>query len=349
VDWRLTTEEGRTGLLVQAREKTYAPPFLMLGLNIQNTTSEDFVVQLAGRYLAFDTVGSGSELRLDAAIGADPSLAGSLYRPLGGSRLFARGTGILAKKIFNFVVDDAVLAQYSERRAGVAGEVGINLSRVSELSGGFYAGHLSDSIRAGNPGLPELSGAETILQARWVVDEQDSPVVPSHGVRALARFDHTFASPEVPELARTNKDLTQLEAGVSSFYSPGKVNRLFVVFSGGTSFDHEPLPTRQFTLGFPYMLDAFGVGERRGDHYAVATVGALRQVGRLPDFLGGPIFLGGWLENGSAFNTHENADINTQIGLGVMIDTIVGPVLVGAGIGLDGGWRTIVGVGRIFR
>ena len=32
VNWRLTTENGRTGLLVTAREKRYAPPFLMLGL-----------------------------------------------------------------------------------------------------------------------------------------------------------------------------------------------------------------------------------------------------------------------------------------------------------------------------
>src|SRR4030095_5031881 len=79
VDWQMTTEEGRTGLLVQAREKPYAPPVLMLGLNIHNTTSEDFVVQLAGRYLAFDKVGSGSELRLDAALGADPNLAARVY------------------------------------------------------------------------------------------------------------------------------------------------------------------------------------------------------------------------------------------------------------------------------
>jgi NTE family protein len=349
VDWQMTAEDERTGLLVRAREKTYAPPFLMLGLNIQNTTSEDFVVQLAGRYLAFDAVGSGSELRLDAAIGADPNLAASLYQPLGGSRLFVRGTGILTRRLFNFVADDAVVAQYDEHRAGITGDVGVNLTRVSELSAGFYVGHLGDSVKAGNPRLPELSGKETIFHARWVIDRQDSPVVPSHGVRAVVRFDQTVASPEVPALARTNKDLTQLEAGLSSFYSPGKLNRLFVVLSGGTSFDDEPLPTRQFTLGYPYMLDAFGVGERRGDHYAVATVGAMRQVGRLPDFLGGPIFLAGWLENGGAFNTHEKADVNTQLGLGVMIDTIVGPVLAGVGIGLDGGWRTIVGVGRIFR
>jgi outer membrane protein assembly factor BamA len=210
-------------------------------------------------------------------------------------------------------------------------------------------GHVSDSVQAGNPDLPELSGTESLFRIRWIIDHQDSPVIPSHGLRAIAQFTQTFAFPEVPGVVRTNKDLTQTELSVSSFYPVGRKHRLFVVFNGGTSFNDLPLPTRQFTLGYPYVLDAFGVGERRGDHYAVISVGGLRQVGRLPDFLGGPIFIGAWLQNGAAFDSHENVDLHTHVGLGVAIDTLVGPVLVGTGVGLDGGWRVIFGVGRIFR
>ena len=62
---------------MRGRVKTYAPPFLMLGLNLENTTSSDFRITAAARYLAFDTVGSGSELRVDGAVGSDPALAWS--------------------------------------------------------------------------------------------------------------------------------------------------------------------------------------------------------------------------------------------------------------------------------
>jgi hypothetical protein len=136
---------------------------------------------------------------------------------------------------------------------------------------------------------------------------------------------------------------------VSSFFRLDRRHRLFVVASGGTSFDDQPLPTRQFSLGYPFVLDAFSVGEHRGDHYAVLTVGALRQVARLPDFMGGPVFIGSWFENGSAFNSHENADINSHLAVGFLMDTLVGPAIVATSFGLDGGWRTIVGIGRIFR
>ena len=40
VTWRMIEENGRTGLLISALPKAYAPPFLMLGLNVENTTSE---------------------------------------------------------------------------------------------------------------------------------------------------------------------------------------------------------------------------------------------------------------------------------------------------------------------
>jgi NTE family protein len=349
VTWQLTEDNGQTGLLVTAHPKTYAPPFLMLGLNVENTTSESFRVQLAARYLGFDLLGAGSELRVDAGIGADPNLSASLYKALFGSPVFVRAEGFVGRQAFNFVQDDVTVAEYRETRQTVAGDLGVNLSRQSELSGGFSVGHVSDTVRAGDPGLPELSGAETGAHLRWLYDSQDSPVIPSRGLRVVWGFDHTFMSPETPDSSRTNNNLTQTELVGSWFTSAGRRNRFFVVLSGGTSFNDHPLPTKQFTVGYPYILDAFSIGERRGDHYGVLTFGAMRQVSRLPDFLGGPVFIGGWLENGSVFNSDKDADFNTHLAVGLVMDTLIGPVLVATSTGLDGGWRTIFGVGRIFR
>ena len=229
------------------------------------------------------------------------------------------------------------------------GDVGVNLSRQNELFGGIQVSHVSDDVRAGDPGLPALSGAEVRAHVQWVLDRQDSPVIPSHGTRAVVELSQIFQSPEAAGIERTNRDLTQLEFATSSFHSIDARHRLFMVAAGGTSFSDTPLPTRQFTLGYPYMLDAFSVGEERGDHYAVITLGVQRRVGRLPDFMGGLIFAGAWFQNGAAFDSHEKVDVHSQIGLGVTLDTLVGPILVGTSFGLDGGWRTIFGVGRIFR
>ena len=55
VTWRMTRDAGgRYGLSVHGRAKAYAPPFLMLGMNLENTTSSDFRITTTARYLAFD-------------------------------------------------------------------------------------------------------------------------------------------------------------------------------------------------------------------------------------------------------------------------------------------------------
>jgi len=349
VDWQMIEAAGSSGLLVRAREKTYAPPFLMLGLNVENTASEDFRARLAARYLAFDVLGGGSELRIDGAVGADPQIAAALFRPIGSTAFFVRPNVGARRQTLDVVLDSVVVAEYRERLMWVGAEVGVNLSRESELSTGIRFGQQSADVRAGSPGLPETSGKVTVTSLRWVLDQQDSPVIPSRGTRVVTSLTHHLDAPDTAPLVRSNRGLTQAEAGFSSFFTRRARHRLFVVGAGGTSFGDQPLATDQFTPGRLWQLDAFDVGEVRRDHYVLGTAGFLYRWRQLPDFMGGPVFAGAWLQNGVAFNSDEAANLHTHIGAGLVMDTLVGPVLIGASAGLDGAWRTFFGIGRIFR
>ena len=210
-------------------------------------------------------------------------------------------------------------------------------------------GWLDAGVHSGDPRLPELSGLETVGMAKWAWDGQDSPIVPSRGLLAGVVLTHYLQSPDIVSFDRTNDKVTQLEGTAVQFWSYRRANRLFLVASGGTSFDGRPLPTAQFTLGQPFRLDAFGIGERRGDHFGVLTAGYLRRVGRLPDFIGGSVFAGAWLENGAAFNSHEDVDLQTNFGTGIILDTLIGPVLTAVTVGSGGDWRILFGVGKLFR
>ncbi len=348
INWQVIGIPGHLGLLVRATEKTYAPPFLMLGVNLENTSSEQFNAQFTARYLAFDVGGSGTELRIEGAIGSNPSIGASWYRPIVG-RLFGRLYTGAEKHGFNFFQDDAIVASYNERRLFAGADIGVNTSRVSEASAGVVFGRLDTEVRAGDPGLPELTGLESIFKVRWLFDGQDSPVVPSRGVHVEAGAWHFIRSPEATVVDVSNEGVTQAAFSMSSAWTRRR-NRWFLVTAGGTSFDGSPLPTAQFTVGSPFLLDAFTIGEKRDDNFAVVTVGILRQIGRLPDFLGGPMFAGLWFENGSVFDKASDAELDSQLGVGAIMDTLVGPVLIGSGIGLNGGgYRIFFGVGRLFR
>ena len=352
VNWRMVQNPaGETGVLVQGRPKPYGPPFLMLGLNLENTTSEDFRVAVAGRYLRYDLIGSGSELRLDATLGSDPGLAFELYKPLGATPLFVAPYAGIVSRTFNVIQDDAVVAGYGQRlsRAGI--DMGINLGRESDLRVGAFAGRLTATVDVGNPGLPEVNGKQMVTEIKWRHDSQDSPVIPSRGTAAFTDLQHVFDGPNIDpplESGRTSEGLTQLAGESVTFWSRGQRGRLFVLGGAGTSFRDNPLPTDQFALGSPFHLGALDNGEVHGDHYYLLTGGYFHRSGRLPDFMGGPIFLGAWLETGNAFDSGGSMTPRANVSAGVVLDTLVGPAILAGSAGFDGRWRTYVGIGRIF-
>jgi NTE family protein len=353
VTWRIIHDPSRGyGLLVRGRIKTYAPPFLMIGVNLENTTSNDFRITATARYLTFDIVGSGSELRLDGTVGSDPSLAAELYRPIGSTPLFVAPYAAAGSVTLNVIDEDAVIARYGQKVARIGVNAGVNLGAVSDVRLGAYIGRSSASIEIGDPGFPELRGKETGAELVWRLDTQDSPVIPTHGLLSQVRLSRVFNGPDVKfgeETLDVASSLTQLSAVANRFWSLSPNGRLFVYGGVGTSFDDEPLPTDEFSLGTPFRLGAFDTGELRGAHYYVATGGYLRRIGRLPDFMGGPVFAGGWLENGDAFDDWSLAGWRTNASVGLVMDTLVGPVVLAGTWGFDGRWRTYLGVGRTFR
>lgn len=353
VTWQLVRDTARgLGVRVRGRLKPYAPPFMMLGVNLENTTSSDFRITATARYLAFDTIGSGSELRLDGTIGSNPGLAMELFRPIGATALFVAPYAGVGTVTFNQIDDDAVIARYRQTISRAGLNVGGHLGSRSDVRIGPYIGRTSASIEVGDPGFPEVRGVETGAELVWRVDTQDSPVVPSGGLLSQVRLLRVFNGPDVVVGEQTldvHAALTQLSGTANHFWSIGARDRVFVYGGLGASFDSTPLPTDEFALGSPFRLGAYDAGELRGPHYYVATGGYFRRVGRLPDFMGGPIFAGGWLENGDAFAEWRHAGWRTNAGAGLVMDTLIGPVVVAGSFSFDGRWRTYLGVGRIFR
>ena len=353
INWELVAgDHGSHRLLIRAIPRRGAPPILMLGLNAQNLTSNEFSLQVAARFLAFDVLIPGSELRLDGALGTNPRVAAELRDAVAGSPIFAALTLGALKRRLDFTNDgDAIVAQYGESQAFGQLDVGITPGRNLELRAGIQAGYYSARVEVGNPGLPSLSGSQSQLVVSGIYDTQDSPVVPSDGLRLAGRVRHVLSTPSLDASftgIRSNVDLTQLEVTASQFWSwAERSQRVFAVGGVGSSFGASPLPTDQFALGLPFRLDAFSLGARRGDYYATLTGGYLRTVGRLPDFLGGPIIVGGWLESGSAFDLHATTPIYTQFGFGTILDTLIGPALVSYSVG-SGERRLHVGFGRLW-
>jgi NTE family protein len=353
ISWRFVVNDtGNTGLEIRGRPKPYAPPFMMLGVNLENTTSSDFNITATARYLAYGVLTSASELRVDGTIGSDPAIGVELYTPIRSSAFFVAPHAGVSTATFNVIADDAVFARYghSLTRAGVA--VGANLGVRSDIRLNASVGQRKAEVEVGSPIFPRVSGKETAADLIWRYDGQDSPVVPTSGLLATVRASHVFENPDVivNDVVLGSADpTTQFSATGNHFWSLGKPNRLFFAGGAGSTWGGTPLPYNQFALGAPLRLGAYRSGELYGENFYLATAGYLREIGRLPDFIGGPVFVGGWLENGDAFDRWEAATWRSNVSGGLVMDTLIGPVMLGASAGFDGRWRTYLGIGRLFQ
>ncbi len=144
--------------------------------------------------------------------------------------------------------------------------------------------------------------------------------------------------------------MPQAEARSSIIRPVRADDRLTATLRGGTSFDNDPSAVHEFGLGGPFRLGAFGVDEFRGNHFLYLSLGYLKSLGQLPDILGGPIFLAGWAESGSAFDRIDTARVHSNVSSGFILETFLGPVTFAGSIG-DGGSSALyfsIG-GRIIR
>ena len=67
-------------------------------------------------------------------------------------------------------------------------DLGVNFGRRAELRVGVDAARVEETLRVGDPSLPEAHGTQQFASARLVYDGQDSPVVPSQrGLRRRER------------------------------------------------------------------------------------------------------------------------------------------------------------------
>jgi NTE family protein len=351
IDYRIASGPDGPGLLVTVHPKTYGPPFLAVGLGVNNIDASHAAVWLAARLTTYDTLGAGSEIRNDLVIGTRQAYAAEVFEPIGASGFFAAPRASVSRDDLPWFDGDQPQGESRTRRAGAGLDLGLLAGHSMEVRAGYDTAYVWGEPLIGAPPLGTFEGAERFASIRAALDRQDGPVVPSRGVFAHAELRHydatpTVAAPAEGATAPSNPArFWQAEFGTSVVVPVGRGDRLFLQASGGTSFGAIPL-LNDFSLGGPFRLGAFSPEQLRGPSYALGVAGYLKGTGRL---LGGDLFLGGWFEAGSAFETMNAARWQQVASGGAILDSPVGPVFAGGSVSLDGHTRLYIALGPLWK
>jgi NTE family protein len=337
------TQDGVPALRVTAHEKSYGPPFVDLAVNVDGSGVAAFDFSAGTRITFMDVEHHGGEWRNDLMLGSSNLAATEFYQPLGNSHIFVAPYAFVSKLPRNAFTGETRIAVFGDERGGGGFDLGYDTGQRSELRVGYqiFSGKLAPLI--GSAGLPSVSGSTGEFRARYVWDGQDSPSVPSRGTRIVATLSRVLQSPDLPH------PIGQLDVQTSTFIPTGPKTSLFLVASGGTTFHGAAGPFQLFELGGAFHLGAYLPQEFSGNHYAYSSLGFRRDLYHLPQLVGGKIYWGGWYEAGTAFNNPTNGVVvRGTFNIGMIAETIVGPIAVAGSISPTGQSRVNFSIGRLF-
>jgi NTE family protein len=330
------------GLRILAHEKTYGPPFVDLAVNVNGSGVGDFDFAAGARFTFMDLRHHGVEWRTDVLLGSSNFVATEFYQPLGASRFFVAPHAFFLEQARNAFAGDQRIALFRDRRAGGGVDVGFNSGRRSEFRFGYqiFNGNLDALI--GDAGLPSLEGFSSQIRLGYVFDGQDSPAVPSRGLRVSAELLRVLQSPSAP------RAFNQLQVESSTFVPVSPKTSLFFTASGGMTAGGDAGVFQLFSLGGPFRLGAYKRDEFLGNHYALAGLGFRRELYRLPAPLGRKIYWGGWYEVGSAFDDPDAIVARHSFNAGVIAETLIGPIALSGSVSPTGRAKVNFSIGRLF-
>jgi NTE family protein len=340
------SQNGVPALRVTTHEKSYGPPFVDLAVNVDGSGVAAFDFSAGARVTFMDIAHHGGEWRNDLLFGSSNLAATEYFQPLAGSRFFAAPYAFASKFARNSFSGLTRVAVFGDERAGGGLDLGYDSGRRSEFRVGYeaFSGRLSPLI--GAAGLPIVHGTTGEIRARYVWDGQDSPAVPSRGTRIVATLSRVLQSPGLAH------PIGQLDVQTSTFVPVVSKTSLFFAASGGTTFRGSAGPLQQFALGGLFRLGAYLPQEFLGNHYAYTSLGFRRELFRLPQPVGNKIYWGAWYEAGSAFGgATDNIGpvvVRGTFNLGVIADTIVGPIALAGSVSPTGQSRANFSIGRLF-
>jgi NTE family protein len=343
VGYRLTEQEGKQGLVIEVTERNYAPPTIQPSVVVDVAQSESVSLTAAARLTFLDAAGFRSEWRTDFSFGANYVLASELYKPLGPTtRWFLAPRGETSGSELNFYSKTNPAALYWLYRSNIGMDVGYEFSRFRELRIGYEVGYLDTKLRLGTPPFAPLSGRTGAARLHLVTDHTDDPVVPRRGYRAETVFRWYDTSPNA---ASAFPFLNQ----TLEYYQPlSPLGSVLMAASGGSTFGVKNTGIPQFFLGGTLRLSAYGLNELQGDQYYYFRGGYLHDLWTLPPLLGKKVYATGIYEFGKMYGTTNESRFPNDVAIGLIAQTALGPMFVGASAGDTGHYKWFFQLGHVF-
>ena len=346
IDYSLIEENGRAGLELDLRRKSWGPNYVRVGLNLEDDFAGNSRYNAALRIIMTELNPLGAEWLTDLQIGENPKVFTEFYQPLSlASRYFLAPQFDFEERSVFELQDRDRIAEYRVRTVLGGFDVGREISNWGEIRLGIRRGEGRSRVLIGDPTLPTDEFQRGGYFARFSYDKLDSIFFPRHG----QQFQFEW---------RGERDNIGADQDFDGFTSSWLVARSFdrhtFIFwvDAGTTADAAPTPENLFSLGGFLNLSGLPPGFLSGAHYGIGRLMYYRRIGRGGEgVLDLPAYAGLSIEAGNVWMNRDDMsfdDLRKDASIYFGVDTPLGPVYLATGFDEGGEKAFYLFLGRTF-
>jgi NTE family protein len=315
------------------------PLILVNGWDYKNVT-----LSVGARLTMFDLGKYGAELRNDILLGSEYLLSSEYFRPLSYSRRwFVAPAGFGENSPLNIYSADGLVAEYRNRIAGGRGDFGYLFGRSAELRVGYGTANQKLTPEIGDPTLyPRITGRLGDTHIRFALDKLDNPITPMSGYRLRTRTEWWDAKPAAGTMYPLG------EVSMIGFRPLSENSSVYLAASGGTTFWENPGGLPPFSLGGSFRVPAYNTNELLTNQYFLFQGGYIRKIGTLSPLAGGKVMFFAGADISKAYYLEHASHLPSDGSAGLIINTLLGPIVVGGAIGDAGHYKFYFEIGRAY-
>lgn len=333
VDLNVKKEKDGYELLVKAKEKTWGPNYLRVGLSLENDFEGDTGYNILFDYTRRWVNSLGAEWKTQVNLGNPTGIYTEFYQPLSVKRLFFVSPWAQWKQnVFDVYDGKKNEASYRVSRFEGGIDLGIQPWMYGEARIGLQYAKLKASPKVGNVDLPEdhISRGAFIAQGR--LDQLDNVNFPNKGYQASAKFLSSL------DALGSDDEYNKIEGTFTGAYTFRK-QTVLLGLQAGTHVGNDLPFYDQVSLGGIFNLSGLRTNQLLGQSMLLARMITYHKVGE--SFIG-DLYIGGSLETGNVWEADEKqfdlGKLRLAGSIFVGYDTIFGPLYLAFGHA-DGGYN----------
>lgn len=323
VQYRVVHKGKENTLVINARGRRGGTDYLRLGLNLSDDLQGDSAFNIGASYRVNGINELGAEWLTRAQIGDQQELYSEFYQPLdAGSRYFVAPYLDLGSQNIEATLEDDPIAEYRLERYGFGLNLGRQIGTSGEVRFGVGQAWGKADVRIGDQDLPSFSFNEGFYELKYSFDTLDNVYFPHSGedINLIMRqYDEGLGSDQ-----RYRQWAFKLDKALSSGPNTWVLGGQY-----GRTLDDAEVVTSSFVLGGARQLSGFRQDSVSGQNVSLMRMVYYRRLtprAYLPlDF---PLYLGGSLERGRAWNNDNEFDSGYINAASVFIgfETPLGPL-----------------------